>query len=125
MDNPKYFANLTPQQRLLQQRAIRKTKSVYERTGKVQERPTVSSQKPKRSSWVKRFEEKHGFPITDLKKVKEAYPSADVDTILKKGAGAYATSGSRPNVSSFQWRYARLASALLGGPAAKVDKNLL
>lgn len=123
--NPKYLAGLTPQQRLLQQRAIRKSQREYEASGRVVERPEVSDKSTPRSPWVKKFQEKHGFPITDLQKVKEAYPNADVETILKKGAGAYASSGSRPNVSSYQWKYARLASALLGGKAAKVDKNLL
>ena len=123
--NPNYLANLTPQQRLLQQRLIRQSQKTYESTGEVKERPRVSSRKTPRSSWVQKFEAKHGFPITNLAKVKEAYPNADIQTILRKGAGAYASSGSRPNVSSFQWRYARLASALLGGPAAKVDKDLL
>lgn len=123
--NPKYLAGLTPQQRLLQQRAIRKSQREYEASGRVVERPEVSDKPTPRSPWVKKFQEKHGFPITDLQKVKEAYPNADVETILKKGAGAYASSGSRPNVSSYQWKYARLASALLGGKAAKVDKNLL
>jgi hypothetical protein len=123
--NPNYLAGLTPQQRLLQQQAIKKSQRSYEETGKVFDRPKVSTKKTPRSSWAAKFEAKHGFPITNLAKVKSAYPDADVDTILKKGAGAYMSSGSRPNVSSFQWRYARLASALLGGPAAKVDKNLL
>jgi hypothetical protein len=98
---------------------------VYETTGKIQERPKVSETKSPRSTWVVKFQEKHGFPITDLAKVKKAYPNADVETILKKGAGAYASSGSRPNQTSYSWKFARLASALLGGPAAKVDKNLL
>ena len=123
--NPKYLAGLTPQQRLLQEQAIRKSQKVYRETGEIIERPKVSEKKTKRSRWVKQFEEKHGFPVTDLAKVKKAYPNADVETILKKGAGAYASSGSRPNVSSYQWKYARLASALLGGPAAKIDKDLL
>ena len=123
--NPNYIANLTPQQRLLQERLIRKSQKTYEKSGDVVERPRVSSAKTPRSSWVKKFEAKHGFPITDLANVKKAYPNADVETILRKGAGAYASSGSRPNVSSYQWKFARLASALLGGPAAKIDKNLL
>ena len=123
--NPKYLAGLTPQQSLLQEQAIRKSQKIYRETGEIVERPKVSEKKTKRSRWVKQFEEKHGFPVTDLAKVKKAYPNADVETILKKGAGAYASSGSRPNVSSYQWKYARLASALLGGPAAKIDKDLL
>lgn len=123
--NPQYLAGLTPQQRLLQQMAIRRSQRAYEETGEVKERPKVSDKPTKRSPWAKKFEAKHGFPITDLAKVRKAYPSADVEDILAKGAAAYATSGSRPNVSSYQWKFARLASALLGGPAAKVDKNLL
>ena len=123
--NPNYLANLTPQQRLLQQRLIRKSQKTYEKSGEILERPKVSNKPTPRSPWVKRFEAKHGFPITDLEKVKKAYPNADVETILKKGAGAYASSGSRPNVSSYQWKFARLASALLGGPAARIDKDLL
>ena len=123
--NPNYIAGLSPQQRLLQLRLLRKSKKTYEESGKILERPKVSSAKTPRSPWVKQFQEKHGFPITDLPKVKKAYPDADVETILKKGAGAYASAGSRPNVSSYQWKFARLASALLGGPAAKVDKDLL
>lgn len=123
--NPNYLAGLTPQQRLIQQRLIRQSQDYYERTGKVKDRPKVSSKPTPRSSWAKKFEDKHGFPITDLTKVKKAYPNADVETILRKGAGAYASSGSRPNVSSFAWKYARLASALMGGKAAQVDKDLL
>ena len=123
--NPKYLAGLTPAQRLLQERAIRKSQKQYQEGGLVIDRPEVSKDKPRRSRWVKKFEDKHGFPITDLAKVKAAYPNADVEMILKKGRGAYASSGSRPNVSSHQWAYARLASALLGGKAAEVDKDLL
>ena len=123
--NPNYLAGLTPQQRILQQRLIRKSQQTYEKTGKILERPKVSDKPTPRSPWAVKFQEKHGFPVTDLDKVKKAYPNADVETILKKGAGAYASSGSRPNTSSYAWKYARLASALLGGPASKVDANLL
>lgn len=123
--NPNYIAGLSPQQRLIQERLIRKSQKTYAQTGEILERPKVSKTQTPRSPWVRQFQEKHGFPVTDLEKVKKAYPNADVETILKKGAGAYASSGSRPNVSSYQWKFARLASALLGGPAAKVDRNLL
>ena len=123
--NPNYLAGLTPQQRFLQQKAIKQSQKTYEQTGQVLERPKVSDKPTPRSSWVKKFEAKHGFPITDKTKVQNAYPSADIDGILAKGHAAYASSGSRPNVSPYQWAFSRLASALLGGPAAKIDKNLL
>ena len=40
---------------------------------------------------------------------------------MKKGQGAYYSSGSRPNQSAHSWGYARLASAITGGKSAAVD----
>lgn len=45
--------------------------------------------------------------------------------IINKGAGAYYSSGSRPNQTSQSWGIARLASAITGGKAAAVDYNIL
>ena len=121
----KYLAGLTPQQRLIQQRLIRQSQREYKKEGMVSDRPRVSDAPTKRSSHAKRFEDRYGFPVTDLKKVKEKFPTADVDKILARGRGAYMSSGSRPNVSASAWAYARLASALTGGKASKIDKDLL
>ena len=45
--------------------------------------------------------------------------------IVNKGIGAYYSSGSRPNQTAKSWGMARLASAITGGPASKVDFHLL
>jgi len=45
--------------------------------------------------------------------------------IISKGRGAYFSSGSRPSQTADSWAYARLASALTGGPAACVDYSIL
>ena len=45
--------------------------------------------------------------------------------IVKKGEGAYFSSGSRPNQSAQSWGYARLASAVTGGKASAVDYHIL
>ena len=45
--------------------------------------------------------------------------------IVKKGEGAFYSSGSRPNQSPQSWGYARLASAVTGGKAAAVDYAIL
>ena len=45
--------------------------------------------------------------------------------VAKRGMGAYYSSGSRPNQTAHSWGYARLYSAISGGPAAKYDKHLL
>ena len=44
--------------------------------------------------------------------------------IVKKGQGLLFI-GSRPNQTAHSWGYARLYSAITGGPAAKYDKHLL
>jgi len=45
--------------------------------------------------------------------------------IVKKGQGAYFSSGSRPNQTGHSWGYARLASAITGGKSAAVDFKIL
>lgn len=122
---PSYLAGLSPTQRLLQKRLIQKSQQVYEKTGKVQERPKVSEKKVPRSKHAEEFYERYGFYVTNLSQLKKTFPDTDVSGILAKGAAAYASSGSRPNVSSFAWKFARLASVLTGGKAYKIDKDLV
>ena len=45
--------------------------------------------------------------------------------IVKKGEGAYYSSGSRPNQTPQSWGLARLASAITAGNSAKVDYDIL
>jgi hypothetical protein len=45
--------------------------------------------------------------------------------IIKKGEGAYYSSGSRPNQSAQSWGIARLASSLTSGKAAAVDYDII
>jgi hypothetical protein len=50
---------------------------------------------------------------------------AALNQIVKKGEGAFYSSGSRPNQTPQSWGYARLASAITGGKAAAVDYAIL
>jgi hypothetical protein len=45
--------------------------------------------------------------------------------IVKKGEGAYFSSGSRPNQTAQSWGLARLASSITGGKAAAVDFSII
>jgi hypothetical protein len=45
--------------------------------------------------------------------------------IVKKGEGAYFSSGSRPNQSAHSWAFSRLSSSLTGGKSASVNFNIL
>jgi hypothetical protein len=45
--------------------------------------------------------------------------------IVKKGEGAYYSSGSRPNQTPQSWGLARLASSITSGKSAAVDYNII
>ena len=122
---PQYTRGLSPSQKKKQVSFIEESKKAYETTGMVEDRPKVSDKPTRRSKHVVLFEKKYGFPITDIDKVKKAFGDTDIDKILSKGAGAYGSSGSRPNVSKAQWAFARLASVLTGGPSLRIDKDLV
>jgi len=91
------------------------------------DRPKLKSAPPtRRSSHVIKFEKKYGKKITNKKFINDNLLSyKGQEEILKKGAGAYRSGGSRPNVSETQWKLARLASSLTGGKSATIDKSIL
>ena len=63
-------------------------------------------------------------PSKDLAKATGCSIDA-LNQIVKKGEGAYFSSGSRPNQTAQSWGYARLASALTAGKSAAVDFKIL
>ena len=78
------------------------------------------------SSHIIKFENKYNKKINDFSWIsKNLLKREGINQIIKKGEGAYYSAGSRPNTSARQWALARLASALTGGAAAKVDRNIL
>ena len=99
----------------------KQVKSIKEGT----DRPKVDY-KTKRSSHIIKFENKYNKKINDFSWIsKNLLKREGINQIIKKGEGAYYSAGSRPNTSARQWALARLASALTGGAAAKVDRNIL
>ena len=44
--------------------------------------------------------------------------------VVKKGMGAYYSSGSRPNQTAESWGKARMYSYIMGGPTRKVDNHI-
>ncbi len=89
------------------------------------ERPKLKSFESKRSPWVKKFEDKYGFKITNDSRIsKEIISKTGINKILDRGVAAYFNSGSRPNQTPASWSRARLASVILKGPAYKIDKEI-
>ena len=95
-------------------------KSIFE--GKV--RPDTKAPE-KKSKFVVDFEKKYGKKITDEDFIhKNIITRTGQKQIIKKGMGAYFSSGSRPNQTPQSWSYARLASVIMGGAARKSDKKI-
>ena len=108
------------QQLLLSRKAYRK--------GRYVSRRSVSSY-PHRPS-------RHLYRLRKMYGVKNATPSkqlslatgcslAAMKQIIRKGEGAYYSSGSRPNQTAQSWGIARLASSLTGGKSSVVDYHIL
>jgi hypothetical protein len=56
---------------------------------------------------------------------KSGVSTSKIRQIYNRGLAAYRTGGHRPGVSSQAWAMARVNSALTGGKAAKVDRDIL
>ena len=126
---PRRYApsSLNKRDRKKQLKNIKASRRSYKK-GQYIDRPKVSSYKSKKSSHVKKA--KRIYKVKAIKASKELSKKTgcSVNTlkkIVKKGKGAYYSSGSRPNQTASSWSTARLASAITGGKASKVDYKLL
>ena len=118
---------LTRKDKKKARRELKKSRKAYKK-GKYYTRKKVKSFKSKKSNHVinamkiykvksvsasPKLAKKSGCSVTGLKK------------LVSKGAGAYYSSGSRPNQTAISWGRARMASAITGGKAAAVDFKIL
>ena len=84
-------------------------------------------------TYKQKFNKKYGFSKEEPHSIKEIAKLSGIKynnalKIVEKGEGAYFNNPSsvRPHITSArQWGIARLYSAVMGGAAAKVDKDLL
>jgi DNA-binding Xre family transcriptional regulator len=106
---------------------LKKSRTEYKK-GKYFTRKQVKSFKSRPSNYIKNAQKiynvKKIVPSKELAKATGCSINA-LNQIVKKGEGAYFSSGSRPNQTAQSWGYARLASALTAGKAAAVDFNIL
>jgi hypothetical protein len=110
-----------------QRQAIVRSRKAYKR-GVYVNRPHIASFVNKKSPHVYRATNLYGVPTMaptpTLARATGCRRSA-LKQIIKKGEGAFYSSGSRPNQTPQSWAYARLGSALTGGPASQVDYKIL
>ncbi len=107
--------------------AINRSKKLYSK--KIYyTRPSVKSFRSHPSNHVTNAKQIYGvdkiFPNKELSS-KTGCSVAGLKQIVRKGEGAYYSSGSRPNQTAQSWGIARLASAITAGKSAAVDFGII
>ena len=121
-----YYSGLSKKNTKQQLNELKKSRKLYKK-GVYHQRKKMPSFKGKKSKHVVNFERKYCTNISDLPAVAKVtgVPVSALKKIIKKGMGAYYSSGSRPNQNAHSWAYARLASTLTKNNAYRVDKHIL
>jgi hypothetical protein len=106
---------------------LNKSRKLY-KSGKYYTRAKVQSFVSKESKHIKRARKIYNVdtivPSAELSQATGCTIDA-LEKIVKKGEGAYYSSGSRPNQTAQSWGYARLASAITSGKSAAIDYNII
>ena len=118
---------ITRKDKQKQIKMILKSKNLYKKN-KYYTRKKISSYKNKKSNHVlnayKIYNIKNIIPNKELSQKTGCKISA-LNQIVKKGEGAYYSSGSRPNQTPQSWGLARLASSITSGKAAAIDYDII
>tara|TARA_A100001015_G_scaffold299700_1_gene384099 strand:+ start:1252 stop:1737 length:486 start_codon:yes stop_codon:yes gene_type:complete len=124
----KYIPNiLTRKDKKRQHRELRRSTRGYKK-GKYITRGKVKSFKSKKSQHILNAERIYKVETMKINKKlakKTGCSISALNKLVKKGQGAYYSSGSRPNQTAHSWGVARMASSITGGKAAAVDYKIL
>ena len=104
-----------------------KSKRLYKQN-KYYTRKKLPSYKNKKSNHIENARKIYNIKnITPNKELadKTGCKLSALQKIVKKGEGAYYSSGSRPNQTPQSWGLARLASSLTAGKSAIIDYNII
>jgi hypothetical protein len=119
--------NITEKDTQKQISMLIKSKKLYKEQ-KYYTRKKIASYKNKKSKHLEHARKIYNIEnITPNKELalKTGCKLSALQQIVKKGEGAYFSSGSRPNQTPQSWGLARLASSLTSGKSAAVDYNIL
>ena len=118
---------LSKKDRQKQSKMLRFSRKAYKK-GQYFTRKKLSSFHSSKSPHIIKAQKMYGLekiaPTQELARKTKCSVRA-LAKIVNKGAGAYFSSGSRPNQTAQSWGIARLASSVTGGKAAAVDYNIL
>ena len=119
--------NLTKKDKQKQAKMLLKSRKLYKKN-QYFTRSTLKSYTSKPSS--------HIMDARIIYKINKITPNAELSRktgcslsalkqIVKKGEGAFFSSGSRPNQTAQSWGLARLASSITCGKSAAIDYNII
>ncbi len=118
---------LSARDKARQRKELTKSRRLYKQ-GKYYTRKSMRSFKSKPSKHLERAATLYHVdkirPTRELSR-RSGCSLKGLRQIVKKGEGAYYSSGSRPNQTPQSWGNARLASAITGGNASLVDFHIL
>ena len=120
--------SLSRRDKTRQRKELTKSKKNY-RTKKGKQkyhsRPKLKSYKNRPSSWTQQFHKLYpdSKSYSEISKAT-GIPQGALKAVVRKGKGAYFSSGSRPNQTATSWGRARMYSYILGGKTRKVDKHI-
>jgi hypothetical protein len=123
----KYLKGLSKKDKKIQRQMLNKSKKMYIKN-KYYTRKKLPSYKNKKSNHIINARKIYNIQtITPNKELarKTGCTISALKQIVKKGEGAYYSSGSRPNQTPQSWGLARLASAITSGKAASVDYDII
>ena len=120
-------SGLTKKDKKKQIKMLMKSKKLYKKN-KYYTRKHLSSYKNKKSNHV--LNARKIYNVQNVKPTKELATKTGcklsaLKKIVKKGEGAYFSSGSRPNQTAQSWGLARLASSITSGKSAAVDYDII
>ena len=118
---------LTKKDKSRQIKMLMKSKSLYKKH-KYYTRKEVASYKSKTSNHILNARRIYNIENIEPNKelaLKTGCKLSALNKIVRKGEGAYYSSGSRPNQTPQSWGLARLASSLTAGKAAAIDYEII
>ena len=118
---------LTRKDKSKQIRMLMRSRRLY-KNNKYYTRKQIPSYKSKTSNHIVDARRIYKISNVDPNKVlalKTGCTLSALHKIVRKGEGAYFSSGSRPNQTAQSWGIARLASSITGGKSAAVDYNII
>ena len=119
--------SLTKKDKKKQIKMLLMSKKLYKKQ-KYSTRKQLSSYKNKKSNHILNARKIYNIQtITPNKELslKTGCKLSGLKQIVKKGEGAYYSSGSRPNQTAQSWGLARLASSITAGKSAAVDYDII